>query len=141
MTFFSISTYFSVEYLAILLPVSVLLYAFLPQMPRRVMLLLISWFFFFSVSEWLILWLLFTTLTVYLLALFIEKLRIKCDAAIKPLPKNMRKAVKKRYEKYQRLILATGILLNLGVIIVLKYSPFFSEILNWLMIWAVNILT
>lgn len=94
------------------------------------MLLLISWFFFFSVSGWLILWLLFTTLTVYLLALFIEKLRIKRDAAVKPLPKDMRKAVKKRYEKYQRLILATGILLNLGVIIVLKYSPFFSEILN-----------
>lgn len=130
MTFFSISTYFSVEYLAILLPVSVLLYAFLPQMPRRVMLLLISWFFFFFVSGWLVLWLLFTTITVYSLGLLISKLQKSCEAVVKALPKEGRKKAKKRCARQQQLLLVTGICLNLGVIIVLKYSPFFAEILN-----------
>ena len=39
---FSLSSYFSVQYLVLLLPATVGLYAVLPQKPRRVVLLLPS---------------------------------------------------------------------------------------------------
>ena len=39
---FSLSSYFSVQYLVLLLPATVGLYAVLPQKPRRVVLLLAS---------------------------------------------------------------------------------------------------
>ena len=45
---FSISSYFSIEYLVILLPISVALYAVLPQKLRRISLLLSSYAFFLS---------------------------------------------------------------------------------------------
>ncbi len=43
---FSLSSYFSVQYLVLLLPATVGLYAVLPQKPRRVVLLLASYLFF-----------------------------------------------------------------------------------------------
>ena len=58
---FSLSSYFSVQYLVLLLPATVGLYAVLPQKPRRVVLLLASYLFFWAISGKLIAYLLFST--------------------------------------------------------------------------------
>ena len=55
---FSISSYFSVEYLLILLPLCILLYRMLPKTARRVTLLFFSYAFFWAVSGKLIVYLL-----------------------------------------------------------------------------------
>ena len=56
---FHFQSYFSVQYLVVLLPITVILYAFLPQKARRVVLLVSSYLFFWAISGKLIVYLLF----------------------------------------------------------------------------------
>ena len=76
---FSISSYFSIEYLVILLPISVALYAVLPQKLRRISLLLSSYAFFWAVSGKLIAYLLFSTLSTHYTGLWLSSLQEDCE--------------------------------------------------------------
>ena len=90
---FSLSSYFSVQYLVLLLPATVGLYAVLPQKPRRVVLLLASYLFFWAISGKLIAYLLFSTLSVHHIGLWLEVSKQNGTATWPPPPKEERKAV------------------------------------------------
>ena len=79
---FSLSSYFSVEYMLILLPLSVGLYLILPQKLRRVSLLLCSYAFFWAVSGKLIVYLLISTLLVYLFGLWLGRIQDELAQAL-----------------------------------------------------------
>ena len=91
---FSLSSYFSVEYMLILLPLSVGLYLILPQKLRRVSLLLCSYAFFWAVSGKLIVYLLISTLLVYLFGLWLGRIQDELAQAHAVCEKGQKKAVR-----------------------------------------------
>lgn len=95
---FSITTYFSVEALLLLL-VTVLLYACLPQKARRLVLLISSYIFFFSISGKLLIFLLFSTLSVHHIGLWLSDIQNECSASAKGLEREERKALNALYQK------------------------------------------
>ncbi len=69
------SSYFSIEYLALFLPAVLILYNLMPQRYRWLLLLFASYLFFWLISGVLILYLLTATLTTYIIALHIGRLQ------------------------------------------------------------------
>ena len=105
---FSLSSYFSVQYLVLLLPATVGLYAVLPQKPRRVVLLLASYLFFWAISGKLIAYLLFSTLSVHHIGLWLEGIQAERDRCLAAAPKEERKAVRGRFQRQLTGIVAFG---------------------------------
>lgn len=126
---FSISTYFSVECLLLLLA-TVLLYAVFPQKIRRYLLLLSSYVFFFSVSGKLLGYLLFSTLSVHHIGLWLADVQNECSSALKTCEKEEKKALKAVYQKKQRRIMTFACFLHIGLLVILKYTPFFGANIN-----------
>ena len=129
---FSLTSYFSVEYLVVLLPLSVGLYAVLPQKLRRVSLLLSSYVFFWAVSGKLIAYLLFSTLSIHHIGLWLSSIQRDCDSLVAASPKEKRKEIKAQYLKKQRFVVAFAVMVHIGILLVLKYTPFFAGNLNTL---------
>ena len=129
---FSLSSYFSVQYLVLLLPATVGLYAVLPQKPRRVVLLLASYLFFWAISGKLIAYLLFSTLSVHHIGLWLEGIQAERDRCLTAAPKEERKAVRGRFQRQLTGIVAFGVVLHLGLLQLVKYTPFFATNLNHL---------
>ena len=129
---FSLSSYFSIEYLVILLPISVGLYAVLPQKLRRMSLLLSSYVFFWAVSGKLIAYLLFSTLSIHHIGLWLSSIQRDCDSLVVASPKEKRKEIKAQYLKKQRFVVAFAVMVHIGILLVLKYTPFFAGNLNTL---------
>ena len=129
---FSLSSYFSVQYLVLLLPATVGLYAVLPQKPRRVVLLLASYLFFWAISGKLIAYLLFSTLSVHHIGLWLEGIQAERDRCLTAAPKEERKAVRGRFQRQLTGIVAFGVVLHLGLLLLVKYTPFFATNLNHL---------
>lgn len=126
---FSIVTYFSVEALLLLL-VTVVLYACLPQKMRRWVLLLASYVFFYSISGKLVAFLLLSTLSVHHIGLWLSDVQNECAVQTKGLARDERKALNAVYQKKQRKIMGFACFLHIGLLILLKYTPFFGENIN-----------
>lgn len=129
----SVSSYFSVTYLAGLLPVTVLLYAVLPRRLRRWELLLASYVFFWAVSGKLVIYLWWTTLSAHYGGLWLDRLQRDCSEALRTTEQSGRKAVKRQWRARKRGVLALGAAATLGVLLVLKYGRFFAGNLNSLL--------
>ena len=130
---FSLSSYFSVEYMLILLPLSVGLYLILPQKLRRVSLLLCSYAFFWAVSGKLIVYLLISTLLVYLFGLWLGRIQDELAQALAVCEKGAKKAVRAQYQARLLRVCVLGVLLHIGILLGVKYTPFFSDNLNALL--------
>ena len=131
---FKYNSYFDTMYLAIFLPVAILVYACLPHRnARRVWLLFTSLFFFWCDGKGLLVYILLSTLFMHHGGLWLGRLHDRLAAALKDTPKEEKKALKESYKKKQRLVLAFFIALELGMLVVLKYSGFFVNNLNALM--------
>lgn len=129
---FSIATYFSAEALLLLL-VTVVLYACLPQKARRYVLLLSSYIFFFSISGKLLAFLLFSTLSVHHIGLWLSTVQNECSISTKGLEREERKALNAVYQKKLRRIMTFACFLHIGLLVLLKYTPFFSQNINALL--------
>lgn len=130
---FSFSSYFSTEYLVMLLPASVVLYALLPQRLRRWSLLLSSYVFFWAISGKLIACLLFSTLSLHHFGIWLGRLQGNLDCLLESSPREMRKELKRQYTKKQRLVVAFALAVHLGMLLWLKYTPFFASNINTLL--------
>lgn len=118
-------TYNSILYLFIFLPAVFLFYQLAPQRFRYIVLLLASYIFFLSISGKLLLYLLFSTLSIHHTGLWLSSCKKDYEAADHS-PEN-KKAQKTAYEKKRRRILWLGIGLQAGILLVLKYSGFFCK--------------
>lgn len=126
--------YHEALYLAVFLPIVMLLYQIIPQKIRPYLLLLASYVFFWSFSKYLVVYLIATSLVIYGVGLWIGSLQNKCKAACKELSREEKKAVKKSYVNKQKAVLVLTIILIIGVLGFLKYSNFvivnINELLN-----------
>lgn len=129
----ALTSYFSIAYLGIFLPVALIVYRILPQKLRRYFMLVASYGFFWLISGKLVAFLFLSTLSIYLCGLWLGQLQAKRSARAKELPKEEKKALKKRYLTYQRWVLFLAALINLGILLTLKYSAFFLSNVNALL--------
>lgn len=118
------SSYFSIEYLALFLPAVFIFYNLMPKKYRWLLLLLASYLFFWLISGKLILYLISATCIVYILALHLEKIQSQRNQLLEKKERSERKAIRIFYQKKQRKLVTAGVLILIGILAVLKYSDF-----------------
>lgn len=132
----SVHSYFCVTYLALILPAAVVFYAVLPQQFRRLVLLAASYVFFWAVSGKLLVFLLAATCSIHYFGLWLADIQRETDACIAAAPKEQRKELRRLALRKQRFVLAFAVGSQLGTLLVLKYTPFFTSNINSLLQFA-----
>lgn len=122
--------YHTAVYLFLFLPAVLLVYQFTPQKLKWVVLLGAGYFFFWSFSGGLLLFLLGTTLFTHYIGVWLSWLKCQCETRIRQADRSDRKTIKNRYRKKERLVLAFGICLLVAVLAYLKYYNFFAHNAN-----------
>ncbi len=124
----------SVSFLLFITAVFVLYYA-TPKRYRYITLLLSSYFFYYVSSKGLVLYLLVTTVSVYLSGFLLLKYneRIKSIQGSASLEQADRLALKKRIVTKKKLLLTAILLLNFGILAALKYGGLLSSAWNFVM--------
>lgn len=114
---------------------AVLLYFLLPLKKYKwTVLLAASYFFYLCAGYKFAVFILFTTISTYLFALWIEKVSQKSKATVKENKSVWDREQKKKYKNkikiQKRLIMALVLVLNFGILAFLKYYNFFADSLN-----------
>ena len=84
-------TYCDVAYLAIFLPLTMLIYAFMPKQHRSKVLLVASYIFFWSISQELIAYIIFSTFSIHHLGIWISSLQAERNNLLKEAEKEIKK--------------------------------------------------
>lgn len=125
-------SYFHPVFALVFLPILVLIYNLIPKKFRPLLLLIASFGFFFVVSKKLIVFLMLSILSIYFIALFLNKLDNKRDSLLQD--ENIdKKSIKAKYKKYKKVILFLGIIFNVSFLFIFKYLGFFSSSANTLL--------
>lgn len=125
-----LTSFFSLEYLALFLPFCFLIYFFAPSKSKKYFLLMISYLFFCLISGGLVVYLLLSTLSAFLFGTWLEKIKDKRDSAVKHAEKEQRKLIKATFQKKLKTIIGLSVVLHIGLILVLKYSSFLTVNIN-----------
>ena len=135
-------SYHDPVYLFLFLPAVLLAYQLAPRKKRWLLLLLAGYLFFWTISGKLVLYLIGTTLFTHYIGLWLELLKKSCAERLereksqdrnsnKNSEKNRlkvgEKAVREEYRKKERLVLALGVFVLLGVLGCLKYYNFLCQ--------------
>ena len=108
-----------------------LIYFIFPRKIKWVVLLLASYIFYFICSKWLIIYMLITTLSIYILALIMGKIDIKTKARCKEeTDRKVKKEIKNKAKRNKKILVALAVLINFGILISLKYCNFINQNLN-----------
>ena len=119
----TITTYFSFTYIELLL-LTIACYACCKQKARRWVLLAFSYLFFFAVSGRLLCYLLFSTLSIHHFGLWLSVVQSEGSRQLKEVERSQKKALSAKIRKKQTLIMALAVFVHIGILAVLKYSPF-----------------
>ena len=126
-------TYFGVAYLVVLLPLTALLYNLLPKKHRWKILLLVSYAFFWLISNKLIIYVIGTTFLIHYIGIWLELIQTERNLALKEAEKEQKKSIRADYLKKQRKVLAFGVIVNVGILLVVKYTGFIGGNINSLL--------
>ncbi|MGO5111920.1 MBOAT family O-acyltransferase [Oscillospiraceae bacterium LCP25S3_E10] len=128
--FDTMTSYFAVIFLVAFLPICIIVYSIIPQKTKKYFLLFASMVFFWLVSGQLIVYLILTIMSVHYFGIWLDRIQGKRNAAVKAAPKEERKALKKVFLHQSRLVLLFATVIHIGVLLVIKYSPFFTTNVN-----------
>lgn len=107
------------------------LYFIFPKKIRWVLLLVASYIFYFLSSSKLMVFMLATTLTIYLSALLMEKIESSAKQKCKAIEnKEEKKKIKHKAKTNKKWVVAGTILINFGFLVFLKYFNFIAGNLN-----------
>lgn len=123
-------TYTDSAFLFIVFPIAIILYNLMPKKGRGIVLLTLSYIFFFIISRKLIVYIFASTFVIWLYSFIIKKIQKKRDEELEHCEKDNKKAIKEKYKKKQKVFLILSILINLGLLVVLKYSGFIGNNIN-----------
>lgn len=121
-------SFVSFEFIGLLI-LSVLLYFVVPKKYRFLVLVITDIVFYVYSSKIYSLYLLGSIISIYLGGIILSKLEAK-KSSYSNLEIDQRKQEKRRIKKQKRLVLLIVILINLGILLVLKYDNFFIGIVN-----------
>lgn len=120
----------SLEFI-VFVAVVLLTYKIVPKKIKWVILLISSYIFFFLNSKSLTIFLMISTITVYVVALKINNIDKLVKDKCKLLEnKDDKKQLKKLAKRNKKIVLTIGIIINIGILIILKYSGTFVCELN-----------
>ena len=125
-------SFISIKYIAFLI-ISVLLYYIVPKKYKWIILLASSYIFYYLSSKGLLIFLLISTLSIYSAGLMIDRENLKVKLLGANLEKDEKKILKNNSKKHKKMIVFAMILINFGILLVLKYSGFFCNNLNHLL--------
>ena len=123
----------SLFFLALFVPAATALYGIAPRRARPAILLGLSYLCFWLISGMLVIALVATTLTTYLGGLALEALLARRKRACRVVDRSQRTSVKRRFQRYLRLTVAIASTGSLGILIAVKYLPFFARIASSLL--------
>ncbi len=129
----SLTSLFSLLYLLLFLPACIIGYTVTPKKWKRYFLLLASYGFFWLISGELVIYLILSTFSVHYFGIWIDRISQKMKAQLSELPKEQRKEAKAGFVKKQRAVITLAVVLHIGLLLVLKYSPFFTTNVNLLL--------
>ena len=110
--------------------VSVLYFAF-PKKIKWIVLLCASYIFYWLNSNKLIIYLLISTLSIYFMGLALKKIDCKQKELLKKIDnKDEKKRIKNKNKIKKKWIVALGVIINFGILAILKYSSFIAGNLN-----------
>ena len=131
--FTTMTSYFSLAFLGVFLPVCIIVYCFMPPKWKKYFLLLASYSFFWLISGSLLVYLIASTTSIYIFGRFIGKLEDEKSKAVKNASeKEEKKLIKSLFHKKQVALATICIIINLGILLTLKYSAFFTFNVNHL---------
>ena len=122
-------SFISIKY-AIFLAITVLLYYIFPKKKRWIVLLGASYVFYYISSGSLLIYLLISTLSIYAGGLLIDRENIRVKLLGANLEKQEKKELKNKAKKRKKLIVFGIVLINFGILAVLKYSGFACKTIN-----------
>ena len=123
-------TYFGVAYLFMFLPLTIIAYSIVPQKHRWKVLLLASYAFFWSISKKLIVYVIGSTFLIHYIGIWLELLQNERNGVLKEAEKEQKKKIRAEYLKKQRRVLTFGVLVNIGILLVVKYTGFIGGNVN-----------
>ena len=121
------SSYFSLEFLLLFLPASVIAYQLLPRRARWLALLGASYAFFWALSGWLVVFAVVSTIVIWGVGLTLGAQAERRARALSE-PGADRRSVRRVWQRRMRLTLALGVGVNLGILGALKYLSFLTGI-------------
>lgn len=123
------TSYTEILYFLIFLPIVILAYYLVPKKYKHVVLLIASYIFFYSISGKLVLWIIFSTLSIHHFGLWFksEDNKLKEELLVENCNK---KLIKEKFKKKRKRILLLAIFIHFGLLVFFKYLPFFSENIN-----------
>ena len=123
-------SYTSFSFFLLYFGITFIIYSLLPKKLKWIVLLIGSFVFYFVSAKGHIITLLFITASVWATGLFIQRLNDVMSAKRKEAPKEEKKLIKIKYNKYKRLVLTLGIVFVVVFLLVCKYSDFFIATVN-----------
>lgn len=123
-------SYYSLTFFLVFLPILMLIYNLFKAKKRWLVLLIASYIFFFLLSGKLIVYLLASTIIIYYTGLWLKKINNQTEIAITNLEKEEKKKIKEKFNKKKHHILIITLLIHIGILVFLKYSPFFATNIN-----------
>ncbi len=133
----AMDSYYSIAYLALFLPLVIVVYTLFPKKGRWAVLLGSSLIFFWCISGKLVIYLLASIVSIHYGGIWIallgthrdERIRLAAETQGGPTKKELRKI----YQKKQMAVTAGIALFNVGLLLFLKYTPFFMGNINRLL--------
>ncbi len=129
----SLTNFFSLSYMIVVLPFVVFVYGILPKKWKRYFLLLASFGFVWLVSGGMLIYLMLTIFSVHYFGIWLDRLQTELKGKAGGLPKEERKELKALYQKRKRGVVTLAAVLHIGGLLVLKYSGFFTVNVNALL--------
>ena len=127
-------SYTSLNFLFFVIGTMLVYFLFPIKKHKWVVLLIASYVFYLFAGYKYVAFILFTTLSTYIIALLIEKISESSKLNIKQHKDQWSREDKKKYKekikKVKRLVMALALVLNFGILAFLKYYNFFSGSLN-----------
>lgn len=127
------TSYFSLAYLLLFLPICLIVYSAVPQKAKKYVLLVSSYVFFYLISGELLAYLLLITLSMHYFGLWLDRVRGQMEIKIKSVDKDQKKIVKAEFQHRSRLIIAFAVVLQIGGLLSFKYTGFFASNINSLL--------
>lgn len=114
----------------IFVAVVILLYFLTPKKYKWWILLISSYLFYWINSNQLIIFILITTISIYLLGIFLDRIDKKLKLECENVTKEKKKSLKESAKAKKKLIVLIALIINLGILGVIKYFNFFSGNIN-----------
>jgi len=123
-------SYCNPEYYLIILPIAILIYGIAPKKLRPIFLILYSYVFFWAISGKLLVYLIVSTFSVHHFGLWLNNIKQERDLVLKDADKEQKKEIKEQFKKKEKRVLLLAILIHIGCLVFLKYTPFFLTNIN-----------